>query len=183
LSLSPAEELTDLTFEEQLDPVYPEMVRFARSLAGSATDGDDLLQDSLVRAWQAHSQLRDKRRFRFWMLRIISNTFRSKLRRQRIKSWLSLDLIRNVPEPARLAYEDKELVRQALANLHREYREAIILFEVLGLSVAEVTVVQKASASAVKSRLARGRRMLREQYFRLAGREGDHEVKIVTSNG
>ncbi len=172
-----------MTFEEQLDPVYPDMVRFAHSLAGSVSDGNDLLQDALIRAWQAHPRLREPDRFRFWLIKIISNTFRSRLRKQRLKSWLSLDLIRDLPEPDSLAYEDKEMVRRALSKVPREYREAIILFEILGLSVTEIAEVQSAGISAIKSRLSRGRRMLRKHYFRSIGREGDNGAQFIPSNG
>jgi DNA-directed RNA polymerase specialized sigma24 family protein len=55
----------------------------------------------------------------------------------------------------------------ALQTLPPIQREAVILFEVVGLSIAEITQVQHAGESAVKSRLSRGRQRLRRAYLRL----------------
>lgn len=168
-----------MSFEEQLTLVYPDILRFARGLAGSVTDGDDLLQDALMQALTAYPGLRDRNRFRFWMLRIISNRHRSLLRKRRLKQWLTLEAIWNLPAPTSLPFEEKEAVRQALAELPREQRESLVLFEIVGLSVTEIADMLEVSASAVKSRLSRGRHKLRELYFRGSEMEGYHAVKIV----
>ncbi len=168
-----------MSFEEQLAQVYPDLLRLARGLAGSATDGDDLLQEALMQALAAYPRLRDRSRFRFWMLKIISNRHRSLLRKRRIRQWLTLEAIWNLPAPTSIAFEEKEALRQALGKLPREQRESLVLFEIVGLSVAEIADMLELSASAVKSRLSRGRNKLRELYFRSSEMEGYHAVKIV----
>ncbi len=171
-----------MEFEERLREVYADAMRFARGLTGSATDGDDLLQDALVRAWKAYPRLRDRDRFRGWLLKIISNAHRSGERRKRLKRWLTLDFAAAVTAPAPLALEEKEVVRLALGRLPRAQREALVLFEVLGMSVQEICHFQGTSPSAVKSRLSRGRAALRNQYMRLSREERTHETARARSS-
>lgn len=157
-----------MKFEEQLKAVYPDAVRFARGLTGSETDGDDLLQDALMRAWRAYPRLRDPGRFKYWLLKIIRNAHRSRARKTVLRHWLSLNGAGDVPEPQGIEFEEKEAVRQALRKVPRPQREALVLFEVLGMSIEEIAGIQDGTASAVKSRLSRGRARLREAYERLS---------------
>jgi len=155
-------------FEEQLETVYPDAARFARGLAGSEADGDDLLQDSLVRAWQAYPRLRDPGRFKYWLLRIIRNAHRSRARKAKLRHWFSLNGAEQVPVAEGIAFEEKEVVRLALQEVPRSQREALVLFEVLGMSIDEIAEVQDVTPSAVKSRLSRGRGKLRDSWRRLS---------------
>jgi RNA polymerase sigma-70 factor (ECF subfamily) len=161
------------SFEELLDPVYPDAVRFARGLAGSAPEGDDLLQDALIRAWKGFPRLREPGRFKPWLLRIIRNVHRSRARRRRLVQWLSLSGADQVAVPEGISFEAREVVRLALTRVPRSQREAIVLFEVLGMSIDEIAEIQGTTSSAVKSRLSRGRGKLREAYERLSRWEGE----------
>ena len=169
-------------FEERLKPVYLDAVRYARGLAGSETDGDDLLQDALVRAWRAYPRLRNPGQFKFWLLKIIRNAHRNRARKARIRKWLSLDSAAEIPAYEGIAFEEREAVRQALRKVPRNQREALVLFEVVGMSVEEIARLQGVTTSGVKSRLARGRVRLRETYEELTGEEGDHAVEFVRAN-
>jgi RNA polymerase sigma-70 factor (ECF subfamily) len=155
------------TFETSLQNCYQEMVRFARSLTRSPMAADDLLQDSLIRAWRGRKRIEDPDKFRVWLFTIIRNTFRSQRRRHWWKRMTGLEAATLLPAETGLPYEEKELVRMALQTLPPIQREAVILFEVVGLSIAEITQVQHAGESAVKSRLSRGRQRLRRAYLRL----------------
>ncbi len=169
-------------FEERLQPVYLDAVRYARGLAGSETEGDDLLQDALVRAWRAYPRLRNPGRFKFWLLKIIRNAHRNRARKARLRKWLSLDRAADVPAHQGIAFEEKEAVRLALRRIPRNQREALVLFEVVGMSIEEIARIQGVTTSGVKSRLARGRVKLRETYEELTGEEGDHAVQFVRAS-
>lgn len=169
-------------FEEQLKPVYLHAVRYARGLAGSETEGDDLLQEALIRAWRAYPRLRNAGRFRFWLLKIIRNAHRTRARKAKIRRWLSLESAADFPAHEGIPFEEKEAVRQALRKVPRDQREALVLFEVVGMSIEEIARLQGVTVSAVKSRLARGRVRLRETYEELTGEEGDHAVEFVRAN-
>jgi len=169
-------------FEERLKPVYLDAVRYARGLAGSETDGDDLLQDALVRAWRAYPRLRNPGQFKFWLLKIIRNAHRNRARKARLRKWLSLEGAAEIPAHEGITFEEREAVRQALKRVPRNQREALVLFEVVGMSVEEIARLQGVTTSGVKSRLARGRVRLRETYEELTGEEGDHAVEFVGAN-
>jgi len=168
-----------VNFEQLLKTCYDDAVRFARGLTGSKENGDDLLQEALVRAWRAFPRLKDQQRFKSWMLKIISNTHRSMARTWWLRRIIRLEDAPDIPFPEGLPYEEKELVRLALRGVPQVQREALALFEVLGMSVAEVAEHQKVSQSAVKSRLARGRTRLRERYEALNKTEAYHEANAV----
>lgn len=162
-----------MSFEERLGGVYPDALRFARALAGSEADGDDLLQDALVRAWRAYPRLREPDRFKCWLLRIVRNAHRTRSRKAALWNWLSLNGNEDIPVPAGLPFEEKDAVRRALSRVPGPQREALVLFEVMGMTVEEIAEVQGKSVSAVKSRLARGRGRLRDAWGRLANAGGD----------
>lgn len=169
-------------FEERLQPVYLDAVRYARGLAGSEAEGDDLLQDALVRAWRAYPRLRDPGQFKFWLLKIIRNAHRNRARKARLRKWLSLDHAAEIPAHQGISFEEKEAVRHALRQVPRNQREALVLFEVVGMSIEEIARLQGVTVSAVKSRLARGRVKLRETYEAITGEEGNHAVEFVGAN-
>lgn len=69
-----------VNFEEALKRHWDDFVHYSRALAGSIDRGDDLLQESLVRAWRGYDKLKDSQAFKPWVLRIISNTHKSLVR-------------------------------------------------------------------------------------------------------
>ena len=157
-----------------LQPLYPDAVRLARAMAGSAADGDDVLQDALVRAWKAYPKLRDNQLFKPWLLKIIGNSCRSWHRRRKLKNWVSLDFVQGHPAPQGEELEHIDLVRKALQALPADQREAVVLFELTGASLEEITVIQGVSLSAVKSRLTRARKRLKERLLQLERKEHWH---------
>ncbi len=168
-------------FEQLLKPYYDDAVRFSRALAGSKPDGDDLLQESLIRAWRGFPKLREPKKFKSWLITIISNTHRSQVRRNWMKRMVGLDTVAEIPQPEILSYEEKDCVRQALQSVPRLLRETLVLFEVLGMSIKEIAIQQKVTESAIKSRLVRGRAKLAERYQALSNEEGYDEVVIQTN--
>jgi RNA polymerase sigma-70 factor (ECF subfamily) len=162
-----------------LSPVHDEVRIFARRLARSAADGDDLFQESLLRALDRLAGLRDEASFRSWFYAVLLSVHRSRCRRDFWRRFLSLEELRGRGrEPAGeegegLSEEEMRArrVSRALARLPALQREAVVLFELEDFPVEEIAVLQRASVSAVKSRIARGRGKLRRYYERL----GFHE--------
>jgi RNA polymerase sigma-70 factor (ECF subfamily) len=146
----------------------------ARRLAGSAHDGDDLFQEAVVRAYRALPSLRDDGLFGPWFRAILLNVHRSRTRRSFWKRFLPFDTGRGREiEPvgedgAAWDGERRQAARvsRALAALPAEQREAVVLFELEGMGIEEIAALQGVSASAVKSRLSRGRARLRQIYER-----------------
>ena len=162
---------------ELLAPVHEEVRMFARRIAGSNAEGDDVFQEAVLRAARKLSGLRDRARFRAWMCSVVVSVHRTRCRRAWWKRWA----FREVPEPigddgSRWADERASASRAAaaLATLSPPQREAIVLFELHGYSLEEIAEIQQTSWSSVKSRLSRGRDRLREFYARL------DELRIAT---
>jgi len=154
-----------------LAPVHDDAVLFARRIARSAADGDDLFQEAVVRAGLKLATLRDQDRFRPWFHQIIVSVHRSRARRGFWRRLVSSDAPEAARRVAELAGEDAaderagaESAARALASLPAAQREAIVLFELQELTVEEIAEIQKSSVSAVKSRLSRGRERLRRHY-------------------
>jgi RNA polymerase sigma-70 factor (ECF subfamily) len=158
-----------------LRPFHDRAAATARRLSRSAEDGDDLFQETVIRAYEKLSTLRDESRFQPWFYSVLLSVHRNRSRRGFWRRFLSME--RKGGKGIDVAGEDgaswdeerrgAERVSRALASLPPEQREAVVLFELEGFSIEEIAAVQKASVPAVKSRLSRGRERLRRHYERL----------------
>ena len=155
-----------------LGPVHAAAQVTARRLCRSHADGDDLFQETVLRALDQLATLRDETRFKGWFYAVMVSVHRARHRRRFWRRLLSLDEI--VLEPARAAdadaWEGAERMAQALATLPPAAREAIVLFELEGFTLDELAAMQNDSIPAVKSRLSRARRRLRDFYEKLDAR-------------
>jgi RNA polymerase sigma-70 factor, ECF subfamily len=155
-----------------LEPIHRQALATARRLCRSADEGDDLYQDAVVRAFDKLHGLREESRFRAWFFAVLLSRHRSGRRRLRLMPVPLEEAFPNGSEPAAEGSPGDEERRaadraaRALATLPAEQREAIVLHEIEGFSVEEVAEFQEVTASAVKSRLARGREKLRQYYRR-----------------
>jgi len=167
-----------------LSPIHDDARAFARRLARSASDGDDLFQEALLRAHEKLGGLREEGSFRPWFYAVLLSVHRSRCRRDFWRRFLSLEDVRERGEPAaedpRLSEEETRArrVSRALASLPAVQREAVVLFELEDFTIEEVAALQKVSVSTAKSRVARGRARLRRFYERLGfGRCGAGPVR------
>jgi RNA polymerase sigma-70 factor (ECF subfamily) len=151
-----------------LEPLHAELRACARRLCRSSADGDDLFQEAALRALGKIDMLESEEAFRAWFYRVLLSVHRNRLKRS---FWSRLVPIGD-REPAADSGVDvggAERIRLALASLPSVQREAIVLHDLQELSVEEIAEVQGVSESAVKSRLARGRRQLRSIYKKRFG--------------
>ncbi len=157
-----------------LAPIHDRVRRTARWLAQDPTEGDDLFQETVLRAYRKLPGLRDPERFRAWFHAVLWSVHRRRSRRAFWRRFLSLEseMARGF-SPATDSTADEaqrhwraERVSRALATLPAVQREAVVLFELEGYSVDEIAALQGVSTSAVKSRLQRGRDRLRRHYER-----------------
>jgi RNA polymerase sigma-70 factor (ECF subfamily) len=142
----------------------PNLRAYALSLTRSADRADDLVQDTLEKAWRHIDRYTPGTNLRGWLCTILRNTFYSDLRKVR----------REVPDPdgffvARLtvspAHDSVLAMREFLAAFGRlspEHREALALVGALGFSYAEVAEVTTLAIGTVKSRVCRARARLAE---------------------
>ncbi len=144
----------------------------ARWLTRDDRDAEDLVQEAYLRAFRFFDSFRGESS-RAWLLKIVRNTFYTSLQRKAHEPALPLDdelldaACENCdPETIALASADQDRLRQALEALPDEYREALVLRELEGLSYREIAAIAGVPLGTVMSRLARARRQLQQ---RLAG--------------
>jgi RNA polymerase sigma-70 factor (ECF subfamily) len=154
---------SQLRFDTLITPHAPSAYNLARWLLGNDADAEDVLQDSLVRAFRSIESLRTTN-VRAWLLQIVRNMAYTTLRAKKTAADQSIE---DMGDTA--AGDDSNpmtLVLQSIdrANLHRaidalpvEYREAIVLRELEGLSYREISEVSGIPIGTVMSRLARAR--------------------------
>ena len=150
--------------------------RFGCAMTGSETAAEDIAQETFVALFRDLSRYDPARAsFTTYLYGIVRNLSRERLRRDR--RFLSLDALSAKQrrsgdgDPSR-ALEGAELasqVRQALGKLPARYRELIVLCDLHGMSYADAAAVAEISTAAVRSRLHRGRQLLRRQLSRAAG--------------
>lgn len=155
---------------------YQQVVyRFGRAMTGCPDAAEDITQEVFVALFEDLARYDPERAsFTTYLYGIVRNLSRERLRRER--RFLSLDAIR--PSSRRTAYlddpgealEGAELaarVRLALQKLPSRYRELIILCDLHGLSYADAAGIVRISLAAVRSRLHRGRHLLRRRLTQL----------------
>ena len=155
-----------------LEPVHERARMTARRLCRSDAEGDDLFQDAAVRALAKLPALRDDQAFPAWFYRILLSLHKNRTRTHFWRRLLPLEsVLAGTREPVGddgSTWEDarhgERRMRAALESLPAVQREAVVLFDIDGHSLAEIADMQQVSVSAVKSRLVRGRQRLRKHY-------------------
>ncbi|MGV8933049.1 MAG: RNA polymerase sigma factor [Gallionellaceae bacterium] len=140
----------------------PRLRRYARALTGDRTQADDLVQDTLERAWSKLHMWRRDSDMRAWMFSIMHNTFINHIRK---KQPVTVSMDEDALDvPTRATQEDTLHIRDldsAIAKLPHEYREVILLIGLEQMSYEEVAKVLAIPMGTVMSRLSRGRERLR----------------------
>ena len=155
-------------FEEQISPHLKSAYNLAKWLTRSHEDAEDIVQEAFLRAFSAFEGLRGEDA-KPWLLTIVRNTSMSWLKRNRnagatisFEEALEDPIERSLdPEEGLLVSCDCEQVRQALEQLPSDFREAVILREMEGLSYKEISATTGVPLGTVMSRLSRGRDWLR----------------------
>lgn len=160
--------MSNSEFTELLKPHYNDAVNYCRALCSGASkaEAEDVMQQALIKAFEHVDALQDEERFRSWFFQIITRCFYDAVRKPFWSRFVSLS-----SEEGQVAFkvfeddffEDNQLLIGALSKLGKKERAAILLFEIGGFSIREITLIQKEnSESAVKSRLSRTREKLKE---------------------
>lgn len=150
-------------FEALVIPYSASAYNLACWLLGNEADAEDVVQDALVRAFRHLDSLRTQN-VRAWLLQIVRNTAYTQMHGRKATVDLSIEEIGDTQageesNPAALVLRtiDRENLRRAIDDLPVEYREAIVLRELEGLSYREIADVADIPIGTVMSRLARAR--------------------------
>ncbi|MEJ5031119.1 RNA polymerase sigma factor [Comamonas sp. MYb69] len=151
--------------EAEIVACIPSLRRYARGLVSDPDRADDLVQDTLERAWSRLSMWQKRNELRAWMFGIMHNHFIDRLRAQRSRPEDSAgDELPELPQRAQQtdALEVRDLDR-LLQRLPPEQREVLLLVSVEELSYQEVAQITGVPLGTVMSRLSRARARLRDE--------------------
>lgn len=168
-------ETTDEQLPSLLESLRPDLLRFAFWLARDRAVAEDVVQETLLRAWRSRDELRDSTALRPWLLTIVR---RENARLHERKRLTTIDLDEAVSsQDVGLAFNDSdpeiEDLRRAIFALPDEYREPLVLQVLGGFSTGEIANELGLTVSAVLTRLFRARNKLREMYGLDAASTGD----------
>lgn len=158
------EALSDADFKRELGAVIPHLRAFGRSLSGNRDLADDLVQETLLKAWAARSRFQAGTNMRAWTFIILRNHYLSQMRRSRFRGeWDDLTADRLLAAPAG---QDKHIeladMQRALLQLPQPQREALILVGAGGFAYEEAAEICGVAVGTIKSRVARGRAALEQ---------------------
>lgn len=183
-------------FEELVKRHQRTVYALLYQLAPDWSDTSDLAQEVFIRVWRSINNLRNPSSFRGWLTQIVTNLFYDELRRRpRRVPTVSMDEgidsgedgegdsgTRDIPDVSLLPDEKvlnqelSEVIRDAMGKLPEQFRTAIVLREVEGLSYEEIAILTKTEMGTVKSRIARARTKLQELLQPYLQRQGSSEV-------
>ena len=157
-------------FLELVEDLRPELHRYCARMTGSVADGEDIVQDTLARAYYLLPEMDQVPAFRPWLFRIAHNRALDHLRRYEVRMGESLDEVgdaataESAPDPGEVVSHQQavQLAVSRFVELVPAQRSCVILKDVLGYSLEEIGSLLDLSVSAVKAALHRGRQRLSE---------------------
>ena len=171
-------------FRKQLLAVKPSLRRFAISLAHDVIAADDLVQDTLLRAWKNRMRFQPGTNFEAWTFTILRNNFYSGRRKHREvqdDDGSYAARLTSLPEQgSRLELQD---VQAALDQIPEVMREALMLVTVSGLPYEEVAAIMGCQLGTVKSRVWRARDLLAQALGYTGAEIGSDAVLLSALNG
>ena len=175
-------------FQALIAPHLASLYSTALRMTHNQSDAEDLVQDTLYKAFRAFDQYQKNTNFRAWAFRILVNTYitayRKAIRQPQKVSYDDLEefyLFKKLDETVSLqetAKEDflenffEDDVKDALENLPYQFRLVVLLCDVEGFSYNEIANIIDAPLGTVMSRLYRGRKLLQRYLWNYAKKRG-----------
>lgn len=172
--------MTATAFDTTVADFSAKLRAFLRRRVRDDATADDLTQETLLKVFRSRAALRDGQRLEAWLYRIARTTLIDFYRRQRPGEELPANLAADVTEP-----EDEVTATMArslrffLEELPETYREPVRLAEFEGLPLAKIALRMGLSLTAVKSRVRRGRAILKRKLQDCCRLEFDRMGKII----
>ena len=186
--------VTKEAFETQVMAILGRLHGVATRLTRNSADAEDLVAETIARAWRARDSLTSPSAFQAWIFRILNNTFISDRRRASVRGRAEpiedaelddrqpFSIFERLHQPFLLWFANPEQefldkvlrddVDRALAALPEHYRVVVIMADMEDLKYAEIAETLKIPIGTVRSRLARARAALQETLWTLAQERG-----------
>lgn len=150
-------------FLELYRPVHGPFTKYCGSHAYGIMETQDLVQESILQTMQHFDRLRDKGKLLYFMVGVANNIIKNTLRRKKFSTRADDAQLRKlegmISDPAMAL--DIQYLYLAMNRLPLKMKEAVIMFEINGMSMKEIAEVQQTTESAVKTCVSRGREKLR----------------------
>ena len=151
-------------FDELVSVYHQDMYRYAAWLSRDRTIAEDVVQESLLRAWKSLDSLREDGAAKHWLLTIVRRENARYFERKRLET---VDVDNLTPsQEALLASapdENRDDLRDAIYRLDDDYREPLVLQVLMGYSTNEIAELMGLKQGAVLTRLHRARHKLRDE--------------------
>jgi RNA polymerase sigma-70 factor (ECF subfamily) len=166
-------------FDDEALPHLDVLYRVALRLTGDPAQAEDLVQDTMLKAYRSWRQYRPGTNAKGWLLTILRNTFINAYRRRKLEP-VAMDLEAIEPHALYRAVESAdpegsffgrlvdEKVLEAVDALPPDFREVLVLSDIEGMPYAEIAQALELPVGTVKSRLFRARRLLQAQLYSYA---------------
>lgn len=158
-------EIKQQSFMKLYEPVHVKLNRYVHSIMRNRDDAKDIISETVLKAYENFEKIHKPESFLYYLFRIASNAIRSRDRRRKFWTDLDQDYTNNIPDEAGDVVAKTEM-KEFYAELNKmpvRQKEAIVLFEISGLSLNEIHQIQGGSLSGVKSRIGRGRQHLEQK--------------------
>lgn len=176
-------------FEEEIVPHLDAMYNFALRLTSDPSDAEDLVQDTIVKAFRFFSSYEKGTNAKAWLFRILKNSYINNYRKQsKQPNQVDYDEVSEFYETIRADRTDtsdledkmfRELVdddiSQALEELPEDFRTVVLLCDVEGFTYEEIANMLDVPIGTIRSRLHRGRNLLKAQLKEYAEKRGYKE--------
>lgn len=147
--------MTKTFFEQEIASLGDSMYRVSATLLRRPPDRQDAMQNCLLKAWEKRHTLREPSLFRPWLMRILVNECHTLLRKNQ-------RLVYSETLPEKAQNEEDSLLRDVVMGLPEKIRLVVALHYMEDITVEEVAQILRIPTGTVKSRLSRGRQLLRE---------------------
>jgi len=175
------------SFKIDLLAAIPSLRAFGVSLAQNADRADDLVQETLVKAWDKQNSFETGTNLKAWLFTILRNEFYSQMRKRgrEVQDSDGVMTEKMAVHPGQLGVLDLADFKEALSTLPPDQREAIILIGASGFSYEEAAEICECAVGTIKSRVSRARTRL-QQILAVSG-EADFgpdaiSAQVIASN-
>lgn len=168
-------------FKSELLATIPSLRAFAVSLTQNSDKADDLVQETLVKAWDKHESFQLGTNLKAWLFTILRNEFYSQMRKRgrEVQDSEGIMTERLAVHPSQHGKLDLQDFRSALEMLPEDQREAIILIGASGFSYEEAAEICNCAVGTIKSRVSRARTRLQD-ILKISG-EGDYGPDAIST--
>ncbi len=150
-------------FLEKYKSIHEPFTRYCSSRAFGLMAAEDLVQEAVLAALEQFEQIRDKEKLLSYLIGTVQNILKNKYRRKKFQGPWDENRLQQIEDkaPSPEVAMDIKILLEAIDQLSEKQREAILLFEISGFSIREISVLQESTEAATKTRLSRARQHLR----------------------